>query len=149
MADETIRVEGIVELQRALRQVSKDAPKELASELASVAEFVLQRARPLVPRKSGSAQGSMKVRKQQRGAALAVGGSKAEYFPFLDWGNKVRSGHGVGRGDSVPRPFIQGEGRYVYKTVKDNDVEIRRMVDVVLKKMAVKAGFETSGRGDQ
>lgn len=136
--DATIRVTGIVDLQRALRQMDKDAPKELAAELASVSELVLRKARPKVPHLTGAAQGSMKVKKQQRGAALAVGGSRAEYYPWLDFGGRV------GRGGSVRREVIRG-GRYIYPTVAENSAEIKSMVDAVLEKMARRAGFEQVG----
>lgn len=139
MANETIRVHGIADLQRALRQMDKDAPKELAAELATISDFVLQRARAKVPHLTGAARGSMKVKKQQRGAALAVGGTKAEYYPWLDFGGRV------GRNRSVRRDVIPG-GRYIYPTVAQHDDEIKRMVDVVLERMARRAGFQTSGR---
>lgn len=133
-----LEVHGLGDLQKALRQMDKEAPKELAAGLAEATEIVLQAARPLVPHRSGAAQGSMKVRKQQRGATLAVGGTKAPYFPWLDFGGAV------GRNRSVRRPFIPS-GRYVYPTLKAKRPEVEAKVDEVLAKMARRAGFEQSG----
>lgn len=138
MDDATIKVTGIVDLQRALRELDKDLPKELAAGLGEAAEIVLDAARPLVPRRTGKAAGSMKVKKQQRGAALAVGGTAAPYFPWLDFGGKV------GRNRSVTRPFISG-GRYIYPTLKAKDEQVKAKVDEVLERMAKAAGFDTGG----
>ena len=139
MADERIiQVRGIQDLQKALRSINKDLPKQLAAGLAEASEIVLNAARPLVPHVSGDAQASMKVRKQQRGATIAVGGTKAPYYPWLDFGGAV------GRGKSVKREFIK-QGRYIYPTLKDKRPEVEAKVDEVLKRLALLAGFETQG----
>jgi hypothetical protein len=49
---------------------------------------------------------------------VAVGGKKAPYFPWLDFG-----GQGRAKGRPAPRPFING-GRYVYPTLDDIRPEI-------------------------
>lgn len=133
-----VEVTGIADLQKALRQIDKDLPKELAAGLAGAAEIVADEARPMVPRRSGAAAGSIKVKKQQRGAALAVGGTAAPYFPWLDFGGAV------GRNKSVRRPFIK-TGRYIYPALKKKDKQVRARVDEVLEQMAKKAGFDTGG----
>lgn len=139
MDDGKIVVVGIPDLQKALKQIDRDLPKELAAGLAEASQIVLDAAKPKVPRgKTGRAQDSMKVRKQQRGAALAVGGSKAPYFPWLDFGGKV------GRNKSVKRPFIP-EGRYIYPTLKEKRPQVAAKVDEVLERLATAAGFETEG----
>ena len=135
-----ITVKGIPDLQKALRQIDKDLPKELAAGLAEAAEIVVRHAKPLVPRRTGAAQGSMKVRRQQRAAAVVVGGAKAPYYPWLDFGGRV------GRNKSIARPFIKA-GRYIYPTLKDRDAEVKAKVDEVLERLAKQAGFETTGRG--
>lgn len=141
-SDSKVKVTGIPALQKALRELDKDLPKELAAGLAEAAEIVAKDVRRLVPERTGAASGSVKVKKQQRAAALAVGGSKAPYYGFLDFGNIVGSGAGVGRGDSQPRRFIQS-GRYVYPSLARNRDEVVAKVDEVIERMAKKAGFET------
>lgn len=138
MDDGKIEVTGIPDLQKALRQIDRDLPKELAAGLAEAAQIVLAEARPGVPVRSGRAAASMKVRKGQRAASLAVGGTKAPYYPWLDWGGKV------GRNDSIRRPFIP-QGRYIYPALKRKDQEVRAKVDEVLERLALRAGFETDG----
>ena len=138
MDDARISVTGIADLQKALRQVDKDLPKELAAGLAEASEIVLAEARPMVPVRSGKAAGSMKVRKQQRGASIAVGGSAAPYYPWLDFGGKI------GRHNATTRPFITG-GRYIYPALRRKDDEVRAKVDQVLERLARLAGFDTEG----
>jgi phage gpG-like protein len=135
---DTIQVHGLRDLRRALRDIEKTLPRELAAGLAEAADIVTKGARPKVPVRTGRAAASIKVRKSQRAAIIAVGGTKAPYFPWLDFGGKV------GRGKSVARPFISG-GRYIYPTLKDKDREVKDKIDEVLKRLAVKAGFETHG----
>lgn len=137
-----IEVVGVRDLQKALRQIDRDLPRELAAGLAEAAEIVAVHARRKVPVRSGAARGSIKPRKEQRGASLAVGGNKAPYFPWLDWGGRV------GRGRSQVRPFIP-EGRYVYPSLREKRPAVEEKVDEVLARLATRAGFETTGRSDR
>lgn len=159
MADErSIEVHGLADLQKALRRIERTLPKELGAGLAEAAKIVADAARPKVPRRSGDAQASIKVRKTQRAASLAVGGAKAPYYPWLDFGgtvgrgrvsagNKQRAGGKFGgTAGSVRRPVIPG-GRYIYPTLKEKDTQIKAKVDEVIADLARRAGFETEGRG--
>lgn len=132
--DAKVEVRGIKDLSKALREIDKDLPKELGAGLAEAAAIVADAARPKVPQRTGKAAASIKVRKQQRGAALAVGGSKAPYFPWLDFGGKT------GRNNSVRRPFVPG-GRYIYPTLADKREQVNAKVDEVMARLAEKAGF--------
>ena len=136
--DATIQVTGLKDLRKALRDVAKDAPKELSAGLAEASEIVASAARPKVPARTGRAAASIKVRKQSTGAALAVGGARAGYFPWLDFGGRT------GKHKSVRRPFLR-EGRYIYPTLRDKRPDVNAKVDEVLARLAVRAGFDTSG----
>lgn len=138
MDDAKIEVRGIVELRKALRDIDKDLAKELGAGLAEAAKIVADDARARVPVRSGRAAASIKVRKSQTGASLAVGGAKAEYFPWLDFG-----GH-VGKVHSVTRPFIP-KGRYIYPALAARRDEVKAKVDEVLERMAKAGGFDTEG----
>lgn len=146
MDEARIEVRGVKDLQKALRQIDKDLPKELAVGLAEASEIVANAARPLVPRRSGAAAASIKVKKSQRSAQIAVGGSKAEYFPWLDFGGSTGPGHVPGQtGSGAVKRSIIPEGRYIYPTLRKKGPEVKAKIDEVLRKMAVKAGFETTG----
>lgn len=138
MDDAKITVVGLPDLRKSLRALDKELPKELAAGLAEAAAIVADAARPKVPARTGRAAASIKVRKSQSAAVLAVGGSQAEYFPWLDFGGAV------GRAKSVKRPFLQG-GRYIYPTLKEKNAQVKAKVDEVLERMARQAGFDTSG----
>lgn len=155
--NETIRVVGLADLRKALRQIEQTLPRELGAGLAEAAAIVADAARPKVPRRSGAAQASIKVRKKQGAAALAVGGAKAPYYPWLDFGgtvgrgrvaagNKQRAGGEFGgTAGSVKRKVIRG-GRYIYPTLREKDAEVKAKVDEVVVRLAKRAGFET-GKG--
>lgn len=150
--DAVVRVVGIPDLQKALRQLDKSLPRELAEGLQVAAEIVAAQARPKVPYVSGDAVASIKTRKQQRAAALAVGGSKAPYFPWLDFGGSTGRGHVPKRAGSgaIKREWLGkpvGDGRYIYPSLREKRHEVVEAVDEVLESMAKRAGFETTGDG--
>jgi hypothetical protein len=115
-----VRVEGIQELSRALKAVSKEAQKEMRKGFKDIAESVAADIRPKVPRKTGRAAKSIKARGTNKGGSIAFGGPRALHFPWLDFGGD-RRGNG---GGIASRPFIK-EGRYVYPTISDNLDEIK------------------------
>lgn len=140
MPDErTVQVKGLKEFQGAVRQVDKALGPELRKGLNEAAEIVAGAARPLVPVRSGDAAGSIKVGSTQRAAQIKVGGTAAPYFPWLDFGGRV------GPRKTTLRPFIQ-RGRYVYPTLADKRPEVEAKIDEVLRRLAVAAGFDTTGR---
>jgi hypothetical protein len=143
-SDAKIKVVGIPDLQKALKLIDKGLAAELAEGLMEAAEIVRSAAVPLIPERSGDARASVKVRKQGRAAALAVGGSKAPYYGFLDFGNITGQGGAVGRADSVGRPFIKS-GRYIYPSLARNRDKVAAKVDEVIERLATKAGFEQEG----
>lgn len=145
--DAKVEVQGIKELQRSLKQIDRELPKELAAGLAEASQIVVTAMGPKIPQRSGDAARSVKVKKDQRSASIAVGGSKAPYYPWLDFGGRVgrgRTGKGTG---SAYRPVLK-EGRYLYPSLREKRPEVNAKVDEVLGKMAEKAGFETEGRAD-
>lgn len=145
--ESTIRVKGLRDLQRGLNQLEQKAGPELRKELNEVAEIVLASARVRVPRRTGAAAGSMKVGSTQRAAQIKVGGSKAPYYPWLDFGGSVGRGHrpGVAGSGSVKRPLVDG-GRYVYPALREKRPEVVRRVDELIERLAASAGFDTTGK---
>lgn len=140
MARSDVRVvtHGIPELQKALKALGNGAEKELKSEFKDIAEEVAEAVRPKVPKRSGRAASSVKGRGTSRGGSIAFGGSKAEYYPWLDFGGRV------GRNRSIERPFV-AEGRYVYPTIREKRDDLIRRTDDVIERLAKKAGFTTHG----
>lgn len=127
---EAIKVEGLRELQRSLKQLSADLPKVLRIALNQAAEIVVSDARPKVPQRSGRAAATVKARSTRTEVRVSGGGNRAPYYPWLDFGGKV------GRKRSVRRAFLP-DGRYIYAAYgrkRDSgefaDVLSRALVDV-------------------
>lgn len=132
-----IEVTGLKEFQQSLRQMDADLPKQLRIALNQASQLVVDKARPGIPRRSGAAAASLKVRSTQREARVAAGGRKAPYYAFLDFG-----GH-VGRGGSVSRPFFK-EGRYIYPSLRKNRDEITKVMVTAISDLATGAGLDVT-----
>lgn len=137
---ETIRTEGLRELQRALKKTSTDLPKELRVGLNEVAGLIVDYAKPRFPRRSGRAAGSLKAASTQKQVRISLGGSRAPYAPWLDFGGSV------GPRRSVHRPFYR-EGRYVYQGLKVRRPEILEAMEKVIVRTAKSAGLEVTTDG--
>lgn len=127
-------IHGLKEYKAALRQIDKQLGGELRKGLNEVAQVVVDAARPKVPRRTGRARDSMKAGSSQNAAQIKVGGTKAEYYPWLDFGGAV------GRNKSIKRPFIK-KGRYVYPAADAKHDAIVDKLEDVLGVLTRKAGF--------
>lgn len=137
MPIERINVTGIKEFQKALRRMDSDLPKQLRVALNEASQLVIDKAKAEVPRRTGKAAASLKVRSSQREARIAAGGRKAPYYPWLDFGGKT----GINR--SVDRPFYT-EGRYIYPSLRKNRDEITKVLETAITDLARGAGLEVS-----
>jgi hypothetical protein len=99
---------------------------------------VIDYARPRFPRKSGRAAASLKARSSQRMARVGLGGKRAPYAPWLDFG-----GQGRIKGRPSPRPFIK-DGRYVYAGLRERRARITEILEQAIGDVARDAGLEVS-----
>lgn len=121
-----VEVEGLDELRRMFRQAGdKVSAKGLGQAGKSAADIVAKKAQTKVPVRTGRAKSSVRAVALTGGGAIRGGGAKVPYYGFLDFGNKIKSGAGVGRGDTQPRPFI-ARGRFIYPSL---DEEFDRVID--------------------
>lgn len=134
---EKIRVTGLREFQAQLRAMDAGLPKQLRLALNEAAAEIIDYAAPRFPRRSGAAAASLKARSSQRVARIALGGRRAPYAPWLDFGGKV------GPSRSVVRPYIRG-GRYVYKGLEVRRDRVTEIMSGALTQLARDAGVETS-----
>jgi len=148
-----VEVTGVRELNKALKKVDTNLSKELKTGFKGIAQHVVDRVKPKVPRRSGKAASSYKARGTQRGGAIAFGGTKAEYAPWLDFGGGKAGARGVTSSDPIghkksttgfKRPFIK-EGRYLYPTIVEERDEIIHMTDQLVEHVVKSAGFDTEG----
>lgn len=133
-----VRIEGLRETVRALRQVSNEAPRALRLAANEAAEIVVREARRDMPSRSGRAKQSVRASSTRTAARVTEGGRRAPYVPWLDYGGKV------GRGDTASRPFIP-DGRYVYPAYRRTRPEFERTLRAGLAAVVRDAGLEMSG----
>lgn len=136
MGDLKIEVGGLAELNRGLRALDKDAPKQLRLAFNEAAELLVDKTRPTIPTRTGAARASMKARSTRTSARVAVGGKRAGYFPWLDFG-----GEGRVKGRPAHRPFLK-EGRYVYPTLRRIRPDIEASLQEHLTAVVTGAGLE-------
>ncbi|MEK8107406.1 hypothetical protein NKG94_23815 [Micromonospora sp. M12] len=70
-------------------------------------------------------------------ARIALGGRRAPYAPWLDFGGRV------GPSRSVVRPYVRG-GRYVYKGLEVRRDRVTEIMSEALTALARDAGLEVS-----
>lgn len=131
----TIGVEGLRQFSRGLRRLDAEAPKQLRVALNGTADLLIRKARPKVPSRSGAARASMRAQSTRTAARISVGGRKAPYFPWLDFGGRT------GRRRSVVRRFYP-DGRYVFVTLAEIGPEIQRALVEGIAQVARDAGLE-------
>lgn len=123
MEELKVSVAGLAQLNKGLRAIDTGAPKGLRLALNDAAQLLVDATRPKIPSVSGAARSSLAARSTRTSARVAVGGKKAPYFPWLDFG-----GQGRIAGRPAARPFL-GEGRYVYPTLR----QIRPRIEAQLQ----------------
>ena len=133
---EAIRVEGLNEFVKNLKTLDRNLPKAVRVAFNEAADVVVQDARPRVPKRSGRARRSVRVASTQTKARVRGGGSKAPYYPWLDFGGRV------GRNKSVKRAFLK-DGRFIYKSYFDKKAsgEFEKVMTKALLKVVESAGI--------
>lgn len=130
-----VKVEGLVELQRDLKQLDPALAKTLRAELKDVAEDVLHDAQNDMPVKSGRALESMKAGADAGGPYVAGGKRSVPYYGWLDFGSRTPI---RGRPRSVGPWKGSGagpkKGRIIFPAIDRNRDNItRRSVDAFEK----------------
>lgn len=133
----TVRVEGLRQFTKALKDVDRELPKAVRLANNRVADIVVTGARPEIPSRSGRARATLKAKSTRTAVRVSAGSKRVPYYGWLDFGGKT----GIDR--SVSRPFYTA-GRYVYPTYSANRDQV---VDVMVEEytaLAADAGLEVS-----
>lgn len=132
-----ISVRGLTKFSKDLKKLDNDLPKALRVALNEAGDVIVSDARPGVPRKSGKAQRSIKAKSTRKAVRVSGGGSRAPYYPWLDFGGRV------GKDRSIRRPFLK-DGRYIYRAYFDASTRDRfaEVLEKSLLKIAASAGVE-------
>lgn len=132
-----VKVEGLKPFVRALKTFDSDLPKTVRIGLNDAVQIVVDWARPRIPKRSGRAQRSLKAASTRTAARIQAGGSRAPYYPWLDFGGRV------GRQRAVKRGFIR-EGRYIFKGLRETRPEFEAAVNRALVRVAEGTGLEVT-----
>jgi len=135
MLVDTVRVEGLSRLNRALRGLNSELPKGLRLAANEAAGIVVDAARAKVSSRTGTAARSIRAASTRTASRVTAGGKRAPYLPWLDYGGRV------GPNRSVRRPFISS-GRYVYPAYHDNKEEFQRILEQALQRVVTGAGLD-------
>lgn len=134
---EVVKIQGLSQFIRNLKRLDSNAPKAMRVALNDAVDIVLDYARPRVPQRTGRAAGSLRAQSTQTTARVAAGGSRAPYYPWLDFGGRV------GRRKATKRPFI-GDGRYIYPALAARRLQFEAALNKALVDAAESAGLEVT-----
>ncbi len=134
--DAKVEIGGLAALNRGLRAVGAEAPKRLRLAFNDSANLLVDEVRPTIPSVTGAARASLKARSTRTSARVAVGGKRAAYFPWLDFG-----GQGRVAGRPAERPFLK-EGRYVYPGLRRIRPDIEQSLQDGIEQVVAAAGLE-------
>lgn len=144
-AGDAVKVEGLREFNRALRQIDTGLPKALRLALNEAADVVVADARGRVPSRSGRARGSIRAQSTRTQARVSAGGGRAQYYPWLDFGGQIGRASGRARGRRGQRRYI-ADGRYLYAAYyqRRDSGEVQRTLESSLGDLIKSAGLEVT-----
>ena len=131
----TIGVEGLAALNRNLRKIDAEAPKGLRLALNTSADEFIDKVRPKIPARTGAARASLKAASTRTAVRVKVGGPKAPYYPWLDFGGRT------GKKKSVVRKFYK-EGRYLYPTLRHERAAFEASIERALVGVIKDSGLD-------
>lgn len=130
-----MRVQGLVEVQRALRGLDEGAPKELRKANLDVAEWVAELTRGSYHMRESVAHEvaeSVRAQAEQRAAAIRIGGPSAPMAGGSEFGSSQYKQFPPWRGSS------RDAGYSLFPTIRDRQREIlerhERHVDDLIRK---------------
>src|ERR1700750_2589732 len=94
-----IKITGLRELQKALKDIDGESQKALRGVLNDAAALVVSRAKANAPARTGALQQSIRVSSSQREARVSGGSAKVPYFGAVEYGGHV----GRNRATVLPR----------------------------------------------
>lgn len=134
---EAIRVEGLRQFTKALKDLDRELPKAMRHANNAVASIVVDAARPKIPVKTGKARRSIKAKSTRTAVRVSAGGKKVPYYGWLDFGGST----GIKR--SVRRPFLE-EGRYIYPAYSASRNEVLEAMVSAYTTVARDAGLDVT-----
>lgn len=128
--DVVISIEGLPELRRALRRLSRDAQKSLDKELKAAARPIAadakKRYRKFHPRRRGGKGSQRGIRAGFRGGkpTLTIGSARYPYLQGQEWGAKRYPQFPPW----IPAPYIGSVGRFFWPAIIDGSDEAEQKI---------------------
>lgn len=137
---EAIKIDGLTEFSKALKDMGAELPKGLRLALNACADVVITPARAGMPSVTGRAKSSIRATSTQDKVRVTEGGKKAPWVPWLDYG-----GEGKRKGRPAKRPYIKS-GRFLYPVYfkKRDSGEFETILTDGLIEVARAAGVEVT-----
>jgi len=130
---DAIRIEGLNEFVRGLKQIDNQLPKVLRVAFNQSGQTIITDARAGIPTKSGKARASVRAQSTQKAFRITGGSKRVPYYPWLDYGGTApRAGN---------RPFRK-DGRYIYASYFKHRDELAVNLEAALLEAARSAGVE-------
>jgi len=130
-----VAVTGLREYVKAVKRLDADAPKAIRLANNVSAQALIDWTKPKVPQRTGAARASLRAQSTRTAVRIRVGGSKAPYYPWLDFGGRT------GRRKATVRPFYRA-GRYLYPTLADHRADFAQIMRKSLLEVGRDAGLE-------
>ena len=137
-----VRVEGLREVDKALRDMGDGIDKEFRGEAKGIADVVARDARGEVPKDSGAAASSIKAGATAKGAYVSGGKKSVPYYGWLDFGSRSPlSGRPRSLGPWKGSGKGPAKGRFIYPALDRNRATIERRTLKAVKVARKRAGL--------
>lgn len=127
--DATIRVDGLKELGRALKQLEDGLQKEIPRALKPIADRVADKAKSRINSKTGRLAASIRPYATQRAAGVRMGSKAVAYAGPVEFGGYPKG-----------RPYIK-EGRAIYPTFVEEAPRFEREMVEALSGLIRRTGL--------
>lgn len=137
---ETVRITGLREFRRNVRQLDRNLAKGLRKAGNRAAKIVVDTARPRVPvgpGRGGHAASSIKAASTQSATRVSEGGARFPYMPWLDFGGQINK-HTA---HPTTRPYLTA-GRYIWASFADERIAVEFELRSALAEIAREAGLD-------
>lgn len=132
---DSITIDGLKVFQRQLKQFDAQIPKNVKAAMKAAMDVVVEDARPRVPKRSGKARASIKTFATETRAGVRAGGSRAPYYPWLEFGGRIFTGRNI-----IKRKWVKG-GRYLWVSLARKHDEVQLLMERALHQAARDAGW--------
>jgi hypothetical protein len=128
-----VELKGLDDFDESLRRLSNAIPTAIGVASSTSAAFVVDSARPTVPRRSGRAASTLQTYVTGENA-IAGGGEGIEYYRWLELGGAAGRHHSVVRSRS--------DGRYIKPAYEKRQAAIAEILENSLRQACADAGLE-------